>query len=226
MLNQISIFCKVLYRVTTLCKFPYQITVLTVLFVFYFSTRSLFWKIVVQNHFFATCPCTFVVPKNFWCAYLWITAILILSFANNHSGSIFLQIEAIANGMSREPPQRQDCCQLSAKRVPSEAKPLWMEWKRDPFEEIKFHEKRKDTLVDYWTGELYFEHSGSLRLGPCESWWGPCEGKFQVELSGETWCFAGGAWCSGAWSSGAWCLVLGEVNWANVTIYPAPYKSR
>ena len=33
------------------------------------------------------------------------------------------------------------------------------------------------------------------------------------------WCLVLGAWCSGAWCSGG-------VNWANVTIYPAPYKSR
>ena len=114
--------------------------------------------------------------------------------------------------------ERQDC----SKRVPFEAKPVWMEWKGGPFEEIKSMKSAKlYKLVDYWTGELYFEHSGSHRLGLCESWWGPCEGKFQVELSGETWCFAGGAWCLELW-----CLVLGGVNWANVTIYPAPYKSR
>ena len=37
--------------------------------------------IVVQDHFFGTCRFTFIVPGNFWCAYLCITAIqFVLSY--------------------------------------------------------------------------------------------------------------------------------------------------
>ena len=208
-----------LYRVTSLCK--------SVHFVFYFYTRSLFFENcctvslflqpVHPNHFCYVrnlLVCIFVDHSHPIC--------LILFFANNHSESLFFcKLRSLRMECQESPiRERQDC----SKRVPFEAKPVWMEWKGGPFEEIKSMKSAKlYKLVDYWTGELYFEHSGSHRLGLCESWWGPCEGKFQVELSGETWCFASGAWCL---VLGFRCLVLGGVNWGNVTIYPAPYKSR
>ena len=112
-------FCKVLYRVTSLCK--------SVHFVFYFYTRSLFFENcctvslflqpVHPNHFCYVrnlLVCIFVDHSHPIC--------LILFFANNHSESLFFcKLRSLRMECQESPiRERQDC----SKRVPSEAKPL------------------------------------------------------------------------------------------------------
>ena len=113
-------FCKVLYRVTSLCK--------SVHFVFYFYTRSLFLsKIVVPYHFFYNLciQIIFVMSEIFWFAYLWITAIhFVLSYLLqiiivNHF--FFCKLRSLRTECQESPfRERQDC----SKRVPFEAKPV------------------------------------------------------------------------------------------------------